>query len=506
MARTGFAQNIKHVFVLMLENRSFDHMLGFSGITGTDAVSGQTTKITGLTGNESNTYDGQPYGVFHPSDWSMPVDPCHEFLCVVKQLSGQDSYPQGGPYPSIGCDGFAASYAENGGISNPREIMKCYDSSQLPVLTALAWEFVVCDNWFSSVPGPTWPNRYFVHAASSAGLDHSPSTVDIAQWFVAGVPLQNGTIFDKLNAGSKKWRIYRGDEFPQSLSLNGVHFLQDTTPLRRFQEDVTDASKPYQYAYTFIEPNYGNVLNNTYQGGTSQHPLDNIVCGEWIIKYVYEAIRKSPLWNDSLLIVTWDEHGGFYEHVPPGPTVAPGDNSLTSPLNAFGFTFTQLGVRVPAVIVSPRIPHNLIDHRIYDHSSVPATLEAIFGLTAITNCDAQANNVSKLVTLSTPRSTPERLPSPVSEGAQCPFPNPSVPVMAVLAPHTTGLIARPLESPNEGNLPGFLNVAQRVDIELTPRSLRAGVTAKHRLSLSTRANAAAYLEEVRMKARAAEAK
>jgi phospholipase C len=203
--------------------------------------------------------------------------------------------------------------------------------------------------------------------------------------------------------------------------------------------------------------------------------------------------------------VTWDEHGGFYEHVPPGPTAAPGDNSLTSPLNKYGCTFAQLGVRVPAVIVSPLTPHNLVDHRIYDHSSVPATLEAIFGLTAITNRDAQANNVSKLVTLSSPRPAPETLPSPVSEGAQCPFPNPSAPVMAALAPNTTGLIARPLESPNEENLPGFLNIAQRVDLELSPPQLRAGVTAKHRLSLSTRANAAAYLEEVRMKARAAEA-
>jgi hypothetical protein len=131
---------------------------------------------------------------------------------------------------------------------------------------------------------------------------------------------------------------------------------------------------------------------------------------------------------------------------------------------------------------------------------VPATLEAIFDLTAISTRDAQANNVSKLVTLSSPRSAPETLPSPVSEGAQCPFPNPSAPVMAALAPHTTGLIARPLESPNEGNLPGFLNIAQRVDLELSPPQLHAAVTAKHRLSLSTRTNAAAYLEEVRMKA------
>ena len=115
---------------------------------------------------------------------------------------------------------------------------------------------------------------------------------------------------------------------------------EDTTPLRKFQAEVTSASKPYDFAYTFIGPHYGDVVNNTYRGGTSQHPLDNIVCGEWVIKFVYEAIRKSPLLNDSLLIVTWDEHGGFYEHVPPGPTAAPADNSVTSPLNKYGFTFT----------------------------------------------------------------------------------------------------------------------------------------------------------------------
>lgn len=500
-------QNIKNVFVLMLENRSLDHMLGFSGITGTDAVSGHSTTIQGLTGNESNTYNGQPYAVYHPADWSMPVDPCHEFPCVLEQLSGQGAvYPQGGPYPSINCSGFAANYAENGGAANPLEIMKGYDSSQLPVLNALAREFVVCDNWFSSLPGPTWPNRYFVHAASSAGLDHSPSTEEIVRWFIDGVPLQKGTIFDKLNQGSKKWHIYRGDEFPQSLSLKSVHFLGDTTPLRRFQKAVTSTSRPYPYAYTFIEPNYGDILNNSYQHGTSQHPLDNVVCGEWLIKYVYESIRESPVWNNSVLIVTWDEHGGFYDHQQPGATVAPGDNSTTSPLNKYGCTFTQLGVRVPTIIISPLIPPNLIDHRLYDHSSVPATLETIFSLAAITNRDAQANNVSTLVTLSSPRSTPQTLPAPSSAGAQCPFPNPAAAAVVVAAPLAIGLVARPLEPPTEGNLPGFLNIAQRVDRELSPPSLHAAVTAKHRLSLGTRANAAAYLEEVRMKARAAETK
>jgi phospholipase C len=502
MAAPNLAQKIKHVFVLMLENRSFDHMLGFSGITGTDAVSGKSTQISGLTGTETNACDGRSYQVFQPADWSMPVDPCHEFLCVVEQLCGQNAFPHGGPYPPIGCGGFAANYAANRGLPGPGEIMKCYDASQLPVLTALAKEFVICDNWFSSIPGPTWPNRYFVHAASSGGLDHSPSNEEILLWFKQGVPLQNGTLFDKLNAGSKSWRIYRGDEFPQSASLKSVHF-RDTTPLRKFRDEVA-GSAPYPYSYTFIEPNYGDFLNNTYRGGTSQHPLDNVVCGEWLIKYVYESIRRSPAWNESLLIVSWDEHGGFYDHTPPGRAVAPGDNSSTSPLNKYGFGFDQLGVRVPAIVVSPLVSQNMIDHRIYDHASVPATVEAIFGLTAITQRDARANNVSPLITLASPRSTPEILPSPVSQGAQCPFPNPSAQKMAAPAPHEAALVARPLEPPNEGNLPGFLNVAQRIDLELTPPQLHADVVAKHRLSVTTRANAKAYIEEVRMKVRAAE--
>ena len=502
MATTSASQKIKHVFVLMLENRSLDHLLGFSGITGKDAVSGANTKINGLTGNESNS----GLKVTQPADWSMPVDPCHEFPCVVEQLCGAGvKYTSGGPYPTINNSGFVANYTSNGGSSNPGEIMKCYSPSQLPVLIALASEFAVCDNWFSSMPGPTWPNRYFAHAASSAGLDHSPTNEDIIKWFIDGLPLKNGTIFDKLNKGSQKWHIYRGDEFPQVFSLKGVHYLRDTSPLGNFKKDVNADSKkhPYKYAYTFIEPNYGDVLDNTYLRGTSQHPLDNVVCGEYVIKYVYESIRSSPLWENSLLIVTWDEHGGFYDHLQPTTTVSPGDNSTTSKLNKYGFTFLQLGVRVPAVVVSPLIAQNLIDHRTYDHSSVPATLEAIFGLTAITKRDAQANDASKLVTLSSPRSTPQTLPAPASAGGQCPFPGPSkAKAAAAMPPH---LMLRPLDTTNEGNLPGFLDIVRRVDRELSPAPMHAAVAAKHMASLTTRVAAAAYVEEVRAKARAAEA-
>src|SRR5438045_2134814 len=174
MAVTTATSGIEHVFVLMLENRSFDHMLGFSRITGTDPETGRITHARGLTGSESNTFNGKKYAVSKGADYRMPVDPRHEFQDVLHQLCGEEStYSKGGEYPPINNSGFVASYVASGG--SPAEIMKCYTPAQLPVLNALAKEFVTCDNWLSSLPGPTWPNRMFVHAASSGGLDHSPS-------------------------------------------------------------------------------------------------------------------------------------------------------------------------------------------------------------------------------------------------------------------------------------------------------------------------------------------
>ena len=180
------APQIQHIFVLMLENRSFDHLLGYSAITGTDAVSGQPTSINGLTGTESNTYNHAPFPVTHPADFSMTVDPAHEFPDVLCQLCGPAAtYPKAGAWPPINNSGFVASYAEACAKANqPQsplgEVLKCYAPDQLPVLNALAREFAICDNWYAPMPGPTWPNRMFVHAASSAGLDHSPTTAEIA--------------------------------------------------------------------------------------------------------------------------------------------------------------------------------------------------------------------------------------------------------------------------------------------------------------------------------------
>lgn len=498
MSGNNASQKIQNIFVLMLENRSFDHMLGFSAITGIDAETGQKTQIEGLSGQESNNYEGNNYPVTMPADWVMPFDPGHEFTDVVEQLGGADAtYPAGGTYPPINNSGYVLNYAttksegEGGAKSNFGEIMKCYDPMQVPVMVALAQQFAVCDHWFSAIPGPTWPNRFFLMAASSGGLDHSPSTEEIIEWeTVDGFSFENGHLFSLLNQYNPSFgsRIYHGDKgplagsIPIASALKGIKYT-DTIAYSQFAQDISQSS--YPWLFTFIEPNYGDITNNSYKGGTSQHPMDDVRNGEWLIKSTYEAIRNSPHWENSLLIITYDEHGGFYDHVVPPTTVAPGDNSQTSPFNKYGFTFEQLGVRVPAIIVSPFIPKNTIDHRVYEHSSVPATVEAILGLPHLTQRDANARDLTSLLSLPVARTdAPTTLPDP---------PNDWAPGL-----NSTILVNDEDPLPQSGNLPGFLHAALKADLALSPTYDHSNIQLAF-AGLKTKKDAADYIQKVKQK-------
>lgn len=481
---------IEHVFVLMLENRSFDHMLGFSGITGTDAVTGAQTAIDGLAGSESNVFNGRPYAVSRGADYRMPTDPGHEFPDVLHQLCGPAAvYNPGGSYPAINDSGFVASYVASGG-KDPAEVMKCYRPEQLPVLNALAREFVVCDNWHAPMPGPTWPNRLFVHAASSGGLDHSPTTAEIVQWeAMDGFEFENGTIFDALNAAGITRRLYAGDDFPMVSALKRIH-LDDIRPYRLFADDLAQANYPYRYI--FIEPSY-DVLND-YRSGTSEHPLADVTLGEGLIKSTYEAIRGSAVWPRSVLIITWDEHGGFYDHAIPPAAKAPGDTGPNSKSNQYGFTFDQYGPRVPAVVISPLIARNLIDHRVYDHASIPATLEALFGVPSLTARDSNANSLTSLITLQVARGDcPQHLPAPASSG-------PMLRGLGMAAPAASNTAAaRPEDSADRGNVPAIVHAAMQQELSAWPER-RPEIVARVQ-SIKTRADALEYLTEVRAKVR-----
>ncbi|HZS78953.1 MAG TPA: alkaline phosphatase family protein [Ktedonobacteraceae bacterium] len=482
---------IQHVFVLMLENRSFDHLLGFSNIEGIDAITGKPTTIDGLNpASDINIApDGSKIPVSMPADWAMAHDPGHEFPDVQIQLCGVS-----GTYPHINNSGFVADYAKID-PQHPGEIMKCYAPEQLPVLTTLAREFALCDHWFSSMPGPTWPNRFFIHAASSAGLDHSPSTETIATSILFnGYKFDNGTIYDRLDDEGISWTFYRGDLFPQALAISGMVVREAEGRFRDFHDFKRDVSNPnYSTAYAFIEPDYHTTSD--FVCGNSQHPKDDITRGEALLKEIYEAIRNSPHWENSLLIITYDEHGGFYDHVAPPQTIAPGDKPTDPENNRYGFDFTQLGVRVPAIIVSPLIPRGIIDHTVYDHTSTLATVEQIFGLLPLTERDKHANTFNHLLSLAVPRKdAPATLPEPAQSGMHCA----DEPEEDIAARQIATNPAKAQEPPDP-SVQGFLHVAFLRDIHTTPPAEREQRVAKYMSSRNTRRDAKSYLAEVRQK-------
>ncbi|GFM82723.1 hypothetical protein PSCICN_34150 [Pseudomonas cichorii] len=473
MKKLAPAAPITHVFVVMLENHSFDNIFAMSGIPG----------ITAATTNDSNTYKEDVYKVQASAPVSMPSDPGHEFTDVLEQLTGGTPFVKGQPYPTINNSGFASSYAtsttEYPKKAPPSEdiidVMSCFDTrTQLPVIYNLATEFAICDHWHSSIPGPTWPNRFFVHGASSAGFDDSPKQDQMLTWETTdGFVYPNGSIFQRLKDANIQYRIYNDSQvqpktylslysdqpergtplgaIPQVAALKGLSVF-DIESLQHFADDL---QQPYPFSYTFIEPHYGSASTD-YAGGSSQHPMDDVYGGEHLLQAVYAAIRNSPYWNTSLLIVTYDEHGGLYDSVAPGTITAPGDK-FPAANNTHGFDFTTAGVRVPAIVASPLIPKGTVDSTLYDHASVPALLEKLWGLNPLTQRDATANTPLHLLSLTTPRDTPSALA------------NPKPPVKetkaAKGATENAATLANPV--PVSGNLAGTLAILRKMDAELS---------------------------------------
>jgi phospholipase C len=430
---------IRHVFVLMLENRSFDHIFGYSGIDGIDSKTDMQTNVEDLRqhdGENVNPLTNQiiktsPTAPLSLSNVAGGVDVEHEFHDVLTQLCGpevaahSDPLP-GGVYPRIDMSGFVADFVMHFPAAPPETPMQCFHPRNLPVLNKLAKEFVICDHWFAALPGPTWPNRFFVHAASPSTERQSDSPGDrrIAETQV--IPLgigpgkfhfANGTIYDKLAEKRLKFKIYCGNDCPQ---VSGIRASTDDLDLNwsnlsSLQRDLQDPN--YPFSYIFIEPDNGTPDHTIFGVGShcnsvkqnDMHPPSNVQDGEALIKQVYETIRNSPVWNQSMFVLVFDEHGGFFDHVIPPGAQAPGDDGN----GGHNFRFDQLGVRVPALIISPWVGRNVIDHTIYDHTSLLATVEKLFGLTTLTNRDATASDFLEVFSQIAPRdNTPNLLRSP----------------------------------------------------------------------------------------------
>lgn len=391
---------IKHVVQLMLENRSFDQMLGFLyESSGNRSPTGQP--FEGLTGDESNEDDaGREWKVFkitrdskHP--YLMPgADPGEGFQNTNTQLFSTDD-PASGEVPKM--DGFIKNFKaaifsdqkrhfkDSLPDTVPSDIMGMYTPEMLPIMSGLARGFAVCDHWFASAPTQTVPNRAFAGAATSQG--HLKNNVHV---------FTCPSIFGRLSDAKIDWAIfgYNRDpltrmDFPDTQHADESHFGH----FRDFQQRAAAGTLP---AYTFLEPSWG-------ANGNSQHPNYDVALGEQLIHNVYYALRDGPGWDDTLLIITYDEHGGNYDHVPPPWGAVPPDDSI----GEFSFDFTRFGVRIPALLVSPRIAAGTVfraKRGTIDHTSVLKTLEVRWDLLPLTARDKAAPDLGDVLTLEKPRT------------------------------------------------------------------------------------------------------
>jgi phospholipase C len=327
----------------MLENRSFDHMLGYSKIPGVDGVWDKDC---------SNPWNGKRFRTKPDASLvSDLVDPGHDFDDVKTQILFQNHVD-----PDM--EGFIASYGKVVSVSEPENIMRCYAPEDLPVLTTLARQFGVCNRWFSSIPGPTLPNRLFAHAGTSKGrLDMSAEEFDISPTIYEILDHQNvsSTIYaDGWSATATFWALMK-------------HQDQFFGTLDDFYQDCFDNNLP---GYCFIEPRYSSgIIDGVFRPQNDQHPDSDVVEGENLIYDIYQAIRSNKaVWESSVFVIVYDEHGGLYDHVSPPPAVPPGDCSSCDPQ----FDFDRYGVRVPAVVVSA-YTHQAVCNKLYDHTSLVAT-------------------------------------------------------------------------------------------------------------------------------------
>jgi phospholipase C len=489
-AATNF-QKINRFVVLMLENRSFDHLLG--GLAASDV------RVAGLTGNEFNQKDPNspgdpPIRVRRASSFVMSFDPAHEFYDVQVQLYGplQGTDPSLPPLANVPFDpapmsGFVANASQAVDFSGDEDfVMDYFQPDQMPVLSKLATEFALFNYWYSSLPGPTWPNRFFIHAATSAGLTDSPSTAQI----IAGFSFADGTIYERLKDSGRRWCVYH-DGLPQTAGVANLRsdfidpFTKSFRDIERFFQDISAGNLT---DYSFIEPRYDT--GNNYLDGNSMHPLNDIRKGEALVKRVYEALRNSPYWLDTMLILTFDEHGGFYDHQPPPSAIPPADEGPYANPN-YTFRFDRLGVRVPAIVVSAYTPKGTVigadpidRSTVFDHTSVLATVEKRFTLTPLTRRDAAANTLD--VALNSPSvraDAPTALPDPAPDSA-------------VSGPaDVTKLFAADPRAPLSTNQKAMAALALACDLATTSPDIHAALVSNHQ-KLVEQADAADYIKTV----------
>jgi phospholipase C len=361
-------EQIETVVVLMMENRSFDQVLGYLSLPPHNR-----TDIEGLRppGPYTNTYQGKSYGVFPMNNMPIPVDPPHDRKTITQQIGTPKEL--GAPYPM---DGFIQSYMETPPAPpDPSVVMGYYRASDVPIYDFFAKHFAICDHWFSALPSGTQPNRLMAMAGESRLQDNGrfllPAQELVYDWLLKRDIPWRTYYCGKLPffALMHKWQLIILEDLVVSLLGRQRHFRK----FKKFEKDW-QSNKPLPNVL-FIEPNYTDILDSF---ANDDHPPTPMSQGQAFVRSLYETLLSNPKrWEKTMLVITYDEHGGFYDHVPPPniPTESPtpDDEEAYPP-------FETVGPRVPAFVISPYVTPGSVFKEPLDHTSVLALLAERFDL------------------------------------------------------------------------------------------------------------------------------
>lgn len=505
-----------HLVVLMYENRSFDNLLGylydrgnlpagrhFDGLAfgdyrNPDPAGGDDIRVhpyegtTDFVMRQPSPDPGEVYAHVNTQLYDV-VDPPSNADVRLDELKPPYNAPPAGAEPRN--NGFVRDYIDvlrrdrpdqEPRLDDYRRIMGSFTPAMLPVFSTLARSFAVYDDWHCAVPSQTFCNRSFFNASTSHGYVNNGGAEGLRKWF--DPKNDTPTIFNRLEDAGLSWRVYFDDR--QIISLTGFIHAPALEPywhsnfrtMTQFYEDVEKGTLP---DYAFVEPRLLYDHNDMHPPGgpMTVEDLDGEViagggisdvrAGDLLLHRVYSAIRSSASQKGSnaintMLLVTFDEHGGTYDHVPPGPAAAPDDSGPGED----GFAFDRLGVRVPAIAISAYTARNTIIHEQMHHGAVISTLTRKHGLQPLTERDKGARTIENAVNRSTPRQPatwPDTYPQYLPTNPEAESPRP-------------GDEDRPLSPPGVG-LVGLLTARYGEPGEPVPRTYREAYDQVQRLGV-----------------------
>jgi len=381
----------------MLENRAFDHLLGY--------LKTKNGQINGCLPDQAEC--SNPIDPLTPNSTLVfvnnravyeQVSPSHSLYGTTNQVYGFKGDENDAGVPNM--QGFIASYAKQFNESSEGStIMECFAPAHIPAIAQLAMEYALFDGYFASVPGPTMVNRAYAYSATSHGM----GTNDV-EMILKGMPQQS--MFSQLLDMGLDYRVYF-DQVPATLMLKDMRRRAVRDKYRWLDNFYDDVAAGNLSEYSLIEPVYYETAT---KAGNDMHPDHDVSEGDKLIKKIYDALRAGPKWESTALIITFDEHGGFFDHVPP-PTNIPNPDGLNSTNPSFDFT--REGVRVPMIVISPYTTKGTVVHAApagtgqYEHSSIISTVvHKLFAPdklhaspTYLTNRDAWAKSFEFLFTM-----------------------------------------------------------------------------------------------------------